>query len=846
MKKLGNENFYSRVFAFLATILFGGLFCAALIYTGSNPIIYDEFVQLNFNNPLMVVSFLLLGALVLLGLNKLYESIIYKLPRNLLLAIFMAAGLLVALSYTLTTATKAQADALSIAAVAAEVNAGISGVYAPDSYIGVYSHQLGFVTILRFFFKIFGEYNYKAIQVVFSFLVPLIMLSGAGIIRILMKENEKLSNRCEFLYLVISFFCLPMYMYVLFIYGDIVYTALTILAAWILLSALDKFSVIKVLLFGLVCGLEYLCKSNSLIVFLAFGITLLISLTNSGKRKSSIFLLLSMIICLIAFPKINDAFYTSVMPGTDAMPSIAWVGMGMNDDYGRAGWNNFYNQIAFAEAGYDGAQTKVRVMGDIRAILGVWAHNPLYMLDFFNRKINLQWNTPLYQGLVMNNAFDPDLQSGIGKLVYSSFSLQLFLERFMKLYQLSMYAVVSLGLFIKRKEKKAISYYCLMIAVFGGFLFSLMWEAKTRYIFPYLIMTLPYFAMNAAYLSDAWKESAGKRRQVADEKGKYNGIDLVKFVMAIMVIVIHTVPYMCVKNEMAVTAIQSFIFCAVPFYFIAAGFLLGNKLWKAEEKVEKLSILKAYLWKILKMYLIWNVVYLPLAIIEYVRNGYTVLNSIILYIRGLLFVGEHYNSWILWYLLSTVFALLVLMAAYKFNIRFEWVMAFGILMFFVAMYGEYIYEYQVGNPKYSLFFAITANTFRTCRVFKGLFYIPLGMWISTRKESVVKGSIWAAIGYLLSLTGLFHDLSLALCSLGIFMIARSIDLKASNIWKILRKMSTVIYLTHMWVYTFVYYFMHGGKKYTVGEFLLTTIITLLIAFVWVEWREKRFRRVQNV
>lgn len=35
----------------------------------------------------------------------------------------------------------------------------------------------------------------------------------------------------------------------------------------------------------------------------------------------------------------------------------------------------------------------------------------------------------------------------------------------------------------------------IMIAVFGGFLFSLLWEAKTRYVFPYLLMELPYAAM---------------------------------------------------------------------------------------------------------------------------------------------------------------------------------------------------------------------------------------------------------------------------------------------------------------------------------------------------------------
>ena len=37
----------------------------------------------------------------------------------------------------------------------------------------------------------------------------------------------------------------------------------------------------------------------------------------------------------------------------------------------------------------------------------------------------------------------------------------------------------------------------LLIAVLGGFFFSVIWEAKARYVFPYFMMMLPYAAMGA-------------------------------------------------------------------------------------------------------------------------------------------------------------------------------------------------------------------------------------------------------------------------------------------------------------------------------------------------------------
>lgn len=505
MKKLKDEKFYSSVFNFLAILLFGGLFLAGIVYTGHNPEIYDEFVVLEFNNPLLILAFILIGTVFLFLAALLYDKILKKIPGNILLGIFMAAGLILALSYAWTTATEAQADALSLAKVASEINAGIAEPYAVDSYIGVYSHQLGFVTVLRVFFKLFGDFNYKAIQTVFAFLVPLMMLSGSQIIRILLKTRKELAGKCEFFYLLLMFCCLPMYMYVLFVYGDILYTALTLVAAWIMLSTFDRFAWWKAFLFGLICGFEYLCKSNSLIVFVALAIVMIISSIDKGKRKSSLSMLVFMLVFILALPKINDSMYKNLMPNSKAMPSIAWIGMGMNDDYGRAGWHNYYNQIAFEAADYDADKTKVLVLHDIRAVLGVWAHNPLYMLDFLNRKANRQWNAPLYQGIVMNNSFKAELQSGIGAWVYANPSVQLFLEHFMKIYQICMYGFVFLGLILGRKEKKPIMYYCLLIAVFGGFLFSLMWEAKTRYIFPYLMMTIPYFAINVAVVFDKFR-----------------------------------------------------------------------------------------------------------------------------------------------------------------------------------------------------------------------------------------------------------------------------------------------------------------------------------------------------
>lgn len=51
--------------------------------------------------------------------------------------------------------------------------------------------------------------------------------------------------------------------------------------------------------------------------------------------------------------------------------------------------------------------------------------------------------------------------------------------------------------------------------------------------------------------------------------------------------------------------------------------------------------------------------YLPLAIYGFCINDIPVLKSCFYYVRGFLFIGEQFNSWILWYLLFMVVGMLV-------------------------------------------------------------------------------------------------------------------------------------------------------------------------------------------
>ena len=116
------------------------------------------------------------------------------------------------------------------------------------------------------------------------------------------------------------------------------------------------------------------------------------------------------------------------------------------------------------------------------------------MVDFFTRKMLTQWNVPMYQCIVMNCGVIGD-QGKIARNIYGQGILFKWINNYMKVFQLVLYASILCMLIVKRGEWVSIEKYVLLIAVAGGFFFSLIWEAKTRYIFPYLLMQLPYMAI---------------------------------------------------------------------------------------------------------------------------------------------------------------------------------------------------------------------------------------------------------------------------------------------------------------------------------------------------------------
>lgn len=171
---------------------------------------------------------------------------------------------------------------------------------------------------------------------------------------------------------------------------------------------------------------------------------------------------------------------------------------------------------------------------------------------------------------------------------------------------------------------------------------------------------------------------------------------------------------------------------AVPFFFLASGFLcfrdlnyasFGVAISAGTERVHNTII------KLLRLYLIWTLLYFPITIFGNVLLGNSFLHASLSFVRGTLFVGENYYSWPLWYLLASIVGFtLVFICVHRGGWRFKRIIPFSLFLLLLG-FGITCVQGWDGAPAYlSVPIKIYCRVFGSSRngLFEGFFYIAVG------------------------------------------------------------------------------------------------------------------------
>lgn len=314
----------------------------------------------------------------------------------------------------------------------------------------------------------------------------------------------------------------------------------------------------------------------------------------------------------------------------------------------------------------------------------------------------------------------------------------------------------------------------------------------------------------------------------------YNSIDVAKLFMAVCVVAIHTDPLYGCAGGFGLDLFNQVISWAVPFFFICTGFLIGKHIDLTGDHAAKQ--IKTSALKMLKLYLLWSVIYLPPAIVERLHAGKSVAYNLLHYAKGLILNGEHYNSWILWYLLSSFYALLFISFLVKRKQSPSRILAIGCALFVGYLALNALCDYaNMLPPGLQKLLPLIQSTVGRGKPLQGFLYIPIGLCLSGKSMRVPQAAILFVVPFVLSFfTGQAVDrVLLPITVTGLFGLIVSIPLPDGKVYPILRKYSTGIYFIHLYCWMFYYLVFCGQKTYGLVAFLVTTLLSVILTTLWL-------------
>ncbi len=425
--------------------------------------------------------------------------------RSFLLAVTMGWICLWGLFLVFCGRSIPAADSASVYTIAQALASGHTGVIHPtDSYLSYYPQQVGLVAFYEIIIRL---WNLLPIPFAAHYILQCVNVGMAcAIVYFQYKITYLLSHnndRAAGCYLFLAMLNAPLLFYTSFVYGEIPSFAFLSGGLYLLLKyfpaqdpdASQKRLVLAGSLVLLVLGVAL--RKNTLIVIIAVVIVVLWEFLRTHKRCLLLYALLLSLSSAAVLPAIQRVYeHRAGNVLSSGVPAISYVAMGMQVSSRGNGWYNGFNFNTYEGSHLDTAVTAQKSREAIQSSLFAFRTDPGYALRFYEGKFLSQWTDGSYFCRQATLAHG-DARREIVEAVYTGKLAAPFIH-YCNIYQLLVYGGSLICLLVLRRRPKQggyaaeLPFYVGMIAVLGGFLFHMVWEANSRYIFPYFLLLLPY------------------------------------------------------------------------------------------------------------------------------------------------------------------------------------------------------------------------------------------------------------------------------------------------------------------------------------------------------------------
>lgn len=326
----------------------------------------------------------------------------------------------------------------------------------------------------------------------------------------------------------------------------------------------------------------------------------------------------------------------------------------------------------------------------------------------------------------------------------------------------------------------------------------------------------------------------------------YNGLDLGKFIMAILVVSIHTHPMADCSDYMLNAIWSNISSLAVPFFFVTTSWLFFSK--EADIYSEKCrEDLRKRICHFILLYILWEIIYMPCVLVGYYRNGYSMLFNAVDYIRKFIFVGSNYYSSQFWFLLSMIYSLILILLFLKWRLPLSKIFIISCFFYVIGVTVNHLIEIRPDDAGGMLWLPIRyfSSLCNGSTVLPRFIYIVLGMVMATRHIMLSKSKI--ALLFVIGVLGqiifskqyLLDSIAMLFEVIAAFQFFLQLRLGSKPMYRKCREISVVLYYMHFY-FIFFYELVFGDFSQS-GIKLFVTCLLCCLVFSGLVIRLKQYR-----
>lgn len=480
--------------------IFGVVFLASIIILNvlfTAHLSNKEKITVHWNNIVYIIGAILLAVSLFLATSKLNDYFNNKTAQDkrkkgkIILIIACVVYLLLNILWVSMVRPMVKADQLYSCNLAQTIYRGDLEEFLPNkTYLGFslaqyaqcYPQQLTLAFIFNICFKIFHTDCYVVVLRLIN------IICNCLIVYALYKINQQISKKYainKVLLFTLSFTFFPLIMLSTFIYGDIPSLSLGLFSVYFIMKYTEtkkwKYAIIS----SIFMMIAYMMRMNSLIFVIAIAIYLVLNLwkdikNTSWKQKGFRSMIILAFVVISIFPsKLVSSYYMNKfgLEKGKSFPVSNYLLMAMEEGSRAEGW---YNGNIAKYALENPEKAKEEYPEKIKERLKYFSQNLGYTAKFYTRKITSTWAENTHS-VMFNNASNETRQ--IEKL-----------RKPLEFYQKAILLVIttcSLIVMIQNRKNLSLEVLLLITIFIGGFAFHILWETKSRYIIPYIIVLIP-------------------------------------------------------------------------------------------------------------------------------------------------------------------------------------------------------------------------------------------------------------------------------------------------------------------------------------------------------------------